>query len=139
MYFDEKFEELYDSQPFDDPDEEDELDYFSENEVEHRENSIVVETIRLSKKIEQRFRQMNHIIEDTIKPVFIENLETVKKSLKNNNIDDLNQKDFNFEDIHEAMIDFEDRASFFKQHLTMNFYIPRVIKPRSKKFLINFA
>lgn len=82
-YFDQKFEKEYDCEVFDNSDEEEELDYFSENEICHRTDFTVNETILIAKKIEQRFKQMNRCLNSTLKPLIKENLKAVRDVVSN--------------------------------------------------------
>lgn len=67
-----------------DPDLQEEIDYLSENEVSHRDDdSNTYNLIRNAKKIEQRFKQMNKILTESLTKITKENLRAISNSVLN--------------------------------------------------------
>jgi hypothetical protein len=61
-----------------DPDLQEEVDYLSENEVSHREkDSSSSNLMRQTKKIDQRFKQMNKILTESLTKITKENLKII--------------------------------------------------------------
>ena len=124
IYFDTQYIQSFDFNLNEADTIENEIDYLSENELDHfnREEDIPT-LIRRANKILQRFKQLNDILSNHLHNAVVYNLKAVNKILNNsrqiNILDDYSDSDEDlffdyFKDVSNAFTTLEDNAKLIK-------------------------
>jgi uncharacterized membrane protein YcgQ (UPF0703/DUF1980 family) len=116
QYFDEQLKEKYDVEEFKDEEKENEIDYLSENEIEHRnDESNIYNLIRRAKRIEKRIKQINFILTNALQTVTHENLIRLQSIILNGDkinedtVDGFKKTNFDFQTLFYAFQQLEDK------------------------------
>ena len=87
VYFDKKYKKEFGIEHYINDELEEEIDYLSENETEHRsDDSSTFTLIRQANKVKNNFKQVNYIIEESLAKVNSENFRRLQSMLTHSNL-----------------------------------------------------